>query len=68
MFLHRSALLLTIFGGRVDAITALLTEERLLEGWETKVTEQKGLTITEFSKIALQVKLAAAGEHLKQPK
>jgi len=54
------ASLLTVFGGRVDAITALLAEERLLNGWETKITEPKGLTITEFNKTALKVNLAVA--------
>ncbi|KAF8635678.1 hypothetical protein AX15_000304 [Amanita polypyramis BW_CC] len=40
--------LLTIFGRRPQDIEALLAEERIPEGWEAKVSEPLGLTLTGY--------------------
>jgi len=34
-----------------------LLEERLIEGWEPKVTDAKGLTILKFNKTSISVEL-----------
>lgn len=41
--------LLTIFGGRLEDIETILLEERLPDGWETRVLEQYGLTLITFN-------------------
>ncbi|KAG6826659.1 hypothetical protein H0H92_014950 [Tricholoma furcatifolium] len=47
---HLSAsTLLTIFGGRVKDLETVLLEERLPEGWESRIRETKGLTLTTFN-------------------
>lgn len=50
-----SSTLLTIFGGQVDDLETLLIEERLPEGWESRIRERNGLTILTFNKTALKV-------------
>jgi len=37
---------LTIFGGRVDDLQTILIEERIPEGWESRVRSRKGTTVT----------------------
>ena len=47
---HRSSsTLLTIFGGRVDDLQSILIEERLPEGWESRIRKGMGLTIAAFN-------------------
>ncbi|KAG6810652.1 hypothetical protein H0H92_010915 [Tricholoma furcatifolium] len=47
---HRSAAtFLTIFGGRVKDLETILLEERLPEGWESRIRETKGLTLITFN-------------------
>ena len=41
--------MLTIFGGRIDDIRTVLLEERLPEGWESKVRTRFGLTFGAFN-------------------
>ncbi|KAJ2928472.1 heme-thiolate peroxidase, partial [Candolleomyces eurysporus] len=41
--------LLTIFGGRVEDLETILLEERLPEGWESRIREAYGLTIITFN-------------------
>jgi len=54
-FIHRmfgssnSSTLLTIFGGRVRDLETILLEERLPEGWESRVRRQMGLTLSTFN-------------------
>jgi len=48
-----------VFGGRVDIIRTLLTEERFVEGWETNIKTPNGLTIAEISKVGLEIELTA---------
>jgi len=52
-----SSTLLTIFGGRVDDLKVILTEERLPEGWESRIRARNGLTITTFNSTVLKVEL-----------
>ncbi|KAF9453352.1 Cloroperoxidase [Macrolepiota fuliginosa MF-IS2] len=44
-----SSTFLTIFGGRVKDLETILLEERLPEGWESRVLQRKGLTLTTFN-------------------
>ncbi|RDB17095.1 putative sterigmatocystin biosynthesis peroxidase stcC [Hypsizygus marmoreus] len=53
-----SSTLLTIFGGRVKDLETVLTEERLPEGWESRIRERKGLTMTTFNRTVLKVEHA----------
>jgi hypothetical protein len=41
--------LLTIFGGRVDDLESILIEERIPEGWESRIRKRMGLTIAAFN-------------------
>ncbi|KAF7305647.1 hypothetical protein HMN09_00818300 [Mycena chlorophos] len=44
-----SSTLLTIFGGRVDDLKAILREERIPYGWESRVRSRMGLTFLKFN-------------------
>jgi len=48
---------LTIFGGRVDDLRVILLEERLPEGWESRVRKPYGLTILTLNLIILPMEL-----------
>ncbi|KAI0634203.1 Cloroperoxidase [Trametes polyzona] len=54
--------LLTIFGGRVDDLRPILTEERLPEGWEPRIRHRMGLTMLEFNMTVLPVELGIKEE------
>ena len=54
--------MLTIFGGRVDDLRPFLTEERLPEGWESRIRHRMGLTIFEFNTTVLPVELGISEE------
>ena len=45
--------LLTTFGGRVDDLRVILLEERLPEGWESRVRKPYGLTILTLNLVVL---------------
>ncbi|KAF7977962.1 hypothetical protein HWV62_2059 [Athelia sp. TMB] len=47
--------MLTIFGGRVEDLRTLLLEERLPEGWESRVHSRFGLTFAAFNTTVLPV-------------
>lgn len=47
--------MLTIFGGRVDDLRVLLLEERLPDGWESRVRSRFGLTFAAFNSTVLKV-------------
>ena len=48
---------MTIFGGRVDDLQVILSEERLPEGWESRVRKPYGLTILTLNLVILPVEL-----------
>ncbi|KAG6901826.1 hypothetical protein C0995_007533 [Termitomyces sp. Mi166 len=50
-----SSTLLTIFGGRVKDLETILLEERLPDGWESRVRESQGLTFLTFNKTVVKV-------------
>ncbi|KAH7883017.1 Chloroperoxidase [Phlebopus sp. FC_14] len=52
-----SSTMLTIFGGRVEDLRVLLHEERLPHGWESRVRNPWGLTMTTFNFTVLPVEL-----------
>jgi hypothetical protein len=58
--------LVTIFGGHLRDIHTFLTEERLPEGWESRVRERKGLTIFALNRISMPVELSIEAE-VNQP-
>ena len=57
-----SGTLLTIFGGRVDDLRTVLLEERLPDGWESRVREPMGLTIALFNKTVLGIEMGVEEE------
>lgn len=57
-----TATLLTIFGGRVDDLETILTEERLPDGWESRIREPMGLTMGKFQLTVLGIESRVEGE------
>ncbi|KAJ6545424.1 Chloroperoxidase [Mycena capillaripes] len=53
-----SSTLLTIFGGRLADLEPFLTEERLPDGWESRVRSRFGLTFLAFNSTVLKVEHA----------
>lgn len=53
-------------GGRLRDIHTFLTEERLPEGWESRVRDQMGLTFLAFNHTVLRVELGIK-EEVDQP-
>ncbi|KAG2140652.1 Chloroperoxidase [Suillus clintonianus] len=51
----KASTLVTIFGGRVDHLHSFLLEERLPEGWESRIRDPYGMTLTTFNKTILAV-------------
>ncbi len=49
--------MLTIFGGRIDDLTPMLTEERFAENWEPRILSRFGLTMAKFNGTVLPVEL-----------
>ena len=49
--------MLTIFGGRVDDLRMILLEERLPEGWESRIRKPYGLTVFTFNLTTLPIEL-----------
>jgi hypothetical protein len=43
------SMLLRIFGGRLSDIYIFLAENRILDGWESRVRDQMGLTFFSFN-------------------
>jgi hypothetical protein len=58
--------LLTIFGGRISDLYTFLTEERLPDGWESRIRDQMGLTMTTFNRTVFRVELGIK-EEVNQP-
>ena len=58
--------LLTIFGGCVPDLYTFLAEERLPDGWESRVRDQMGLTIFTFNRTIFRVELGVE-EEVEQP-
>jgi len=50
-----AAILLTIFGGRVDDMRAILLDERIPEGWESRIRQPHGLTLMNCNKTTFAV-------------
>ncbi|KAI0062473.1 chloroperoxidase-like protein [Artomyces pyxidatus] len=57
-----AATMLTIFGGRVNDLHTLLTEERLPQGWEPRVRARMGLTMNAFNSSMMSVELGIKEE------
>ncbi|KAI0372444.1 Cloroperoxidase [Pilatotrama ljubarskyi] len=49
--------LLTIFGGKMQDLRPLLSEERIPDGWEPRIRHRMGLTMMEFNGTVLPVEL-----------
>ncbi|KAG1722645.1 Chloroperoxidase [Suillus paluster] len=47
--------LVTVFGGRVDDLRSFLLDERIPEGWESRVRQPYGMTLMNFNKTTLGV-------------
>ena len=53
-----SSTLLTIFGGRVNDLKPFLLEERLPDGWESRVRSRFGLTFLAFNTTVLPLEFS----------
>lgn len=58
--------MLTIFGGRVVDLEPLLTEERIPDGWESRVRKRLGLTFASFNSTVLKVALGVNEKKYKE--
>ncbi|KAI0268504.1 Cloroperoxidase [Russula aff. rugulosa BPL654] len=58
--------LVTIFGGRLSDIYTFLTEERIPNGWESRVRDQMGLTFFSLNRTVIGVELGIK-EEVNQP-
>ncbi|EPQ50853.1 Cloroperoxidase [Gloeophyllum trabeum ATCC 11539] len=58
-----SATLLTIFGGSLPDLRALLLEERLPRGWAPRCRRALGLTFAEFNATVLRIEAGVHEEH-----
>lgn len=52
---NSASMLLSIFGGKVDDVRALLLEERLADGWLPWNASRFGVTLGAFNNTALKV-------------
>jgi len=59
--------MLTIFGGRVEDLRTVLLEERLPEGWESRVRSRFGLTFAAFNTTVLPVVAGMSGWETQKP-
>lgn len=41
--------MLTIFGGNINDLTPMLTEERFADNWEPRIRDRFGLTMLKFN-------------------
>lgn len=57
--------MLTIFGGRVDDLKLMLTEEKFAENWEPRIRAPYGLTMAAFNATVLPVEMGVK-KKLKQ--
>jgi len=65
-FYHNSASgFLTIFGGRVDDLESILIEERIPDGWESRIRKVKGLTFAAFNPVVFKVERGIDEEKYK---
>ena len=55
-----------IFGGRLSDIYTFLTEERIPNGWESRVRDQMGLTFFSLNRTAIGIELGIK-EEVNQP-
>jgi hypothetical protein len=51
--------MLTIFGGSIDDLTPMLTEERFPKDWEPRSLDGYGLTFVKFNFTVLPVEIMA---------
>jgi hypothetical protein len=56
---------LTIFGGRVDDIESILIDERIPDGWESRIRKRKGLTFAAFNPLVYKVERGINEEKYK---
>lgn len=49
--------MLTIFGGRVDDLRLMLTEERFADDWQPRILAHYGLTMAAFNGTVLPVEM-----------
>ena len=47
--------MLTIFGGRVKDLESILVDERIPEGWESRIRKKMGLTFAAFNLTVFKV-------------
>lgn len=57
-----SSTLLTIFGGQVKDLRPFLLEERIPDGWQSRIRTPFGLTMAEFNPVVMSVELGIKEE------
>ncbi|KZT08126.1 chloroperoxidase-like protein [Laetiporus sulphureus 93-53] len=57
-----TSILLTIFGGNVQDLKVMLLEERIPDGWQSRIRRPGGLTLTEFQGTVLTVEFGIKEE------
>jgi hypothetical protein len=49
--------MLTIFGGRIDDLRPMLTDERFSDDWEPRILSRFGLTMAAFNGTVIPVEM-----------
>ncbi|KDR77025.1 hypothetical protein GALMADRAFT_225178 [Galerina marginata CBS 339.88] len=62
-----SSTMLTIFGGRVEDLEVILAEERIPDGWESRVRKRLGLTFASFNSTVFKVERGVDENKFKAP-
>ena len=57
-----SSTMLTIFGGSIEDLTPMLTEERFPKDWEPRILDRYGLTMAKFNGTVLPVEMGVDGK------
>lgn len=52
---HSASGFITIFGGRVSDIESVLIDERIPDGWESRIRKRNGLTFAAFNPVVYKV-------------
>lgn len=55
LYHNSSSTMLTIFGGRVKDLESILVDERIPEGWESRIRKKMGLTFAAFNLTVFKV-------------
>jgi hypothetical protein len=66
VILSSSSTMLTIFGGSINDLTPMLTEERFPEHWEPRIRSRFGLTMARFNGTVIPVERGVNAKKVEQ--